>query len=238
MDFHGDTIAYSGRKLMMPRGPASRSTVLARILFAGAALAISVQPAAAMRTIDFRTPRLGGEPKRIVNPFVAEGVTFTALAPTDLRYTDQVVGLVKNSETSVCVGAPDTAQRLGTGRAAMIGGGIGGAGFAIQATFSKEAGPVTKVSVEFQTLAGLVVDLHLFEAGGVEVGSAQAVALPPDSSCGRPGKPRARVAVTATSTAPVAYAIMEVPPRGQWVFVIDRFRFGRAGEAPATTGKP
>jgi hypothetical protein len=191
-------------------------------------LATVGHPATTARTIDFQSPTLGTEPKRILSPFVAKGVTFTALAPTDLQFTDQVVGLVKNSETSVCVAAPDKTQRLGTGRKALVLGGIGGAGFAIKAAFGQEVEPVTQVSVEFQTLAGLEADIHLFDANDIEVGSGRAVANPPDSSCGRPGKPRARVTVTATSTAPAAYAIMEVPPRGQYVFVIDRFRFGRA----------
>jgi hypothetical protein len=203
-----------------------------RGLFAGVAIASAAHPGATGRTIDFQTPALGKDPRRIVNPYVAKGVTFTALVPVDLPFSDPCVGLVKNSETSVCVGAPDTTQRLGSGREALIGGGIGGVGFGIKAAFAKEAGPVTRVSVEFQTLAGLEVDLHLFDASGVEVSSGQAIADPPDSSCHKPGKPRAHVTVTATSKDPIAYAIMEVPPRGRWAFVIDHFNFGTAVEAP------
>jgi hypothetical protein len=201
-----------------------------RVLFTGVTIATAVHPVATTRTVDFQSPALGSLPKRIINPFVAKGVTFLALPPSDNRFTDPVVGLVKNTETSACVAAPDTSQRLGTGREALPLGGIGGGGFAIKALFDKEVEPVTLVSVEFQTLAGNEVDLHLFDANNIEVGSAQALANPPDSSCDRPGKPRARVTVTATSRATVAYAIMEVPPRGSYVFVIDRFRFGRAPE--------
>jgi hypothetical protein len=206
------------------------------LLFSSLMLALAMQRPATADTIDFRTPALGSAASKVVNPYVAKGVTFTALAASDMPYSDMAVGLVKNSETSACVGAPDTTQRLGSGRSSLPGGGIGGAGFAIKAIFSREMQPVTRVSVEFQTLAGLEVDLHLFDASGVEVGSAQAAALPPDSSCGRPGKPRARVTVTATSKAPVAYAIMEVPPRGRWVFVIERFTFGQAAEPRSSGG--
>src|SRR5262252_5968973 len=88
-------------------------------LVLGVAIAGSVHAAETSRTIDFQSPSLGGEPRRIVNPYVAKGVTFTAIAPIDSPYSDEVVGLVKNSETSACAGAPDTTQRLGTGRVAL-----------------------------------------------------------------------------------------------------------------------
>ena len=47
-------------------------------------------------------------------------------------------------------------------------------------------------------------------------------ALPADGTCGLPGAPRARKTVTATSTAQVAFIIMDsAESTGGFVFVLD-----------------
>jgi hypothetical protein len=174
--------------------------------------------------IDFETPSLGADQRQIINPYVdtATGLTFTAEPE---GFGDEVVGLVKNSATSACVEPPNDDQKLGTGRSGEPGGAIGLAGFPIRATFPTPLDPLATVSVEFQTKAGATLQLKLLDASGAEVASVTDTALPADGTCGYPGDPRARKTVTATSTQPVAFAIMDVLPMDgtKLVFVIDNF---------------
>ncbi len=190
---------------------------------------------ASATTIDFQTPSLGTAERKIINPLVANGVTFTALPGPE--YPDAVVGLVRNSATSACVGARDSTQKLGTGRVAFREGGIGGSGFPIKATFAVQAGSVRQVSVEFQALAGVRLELTLYGDSGEVVGFASELAAPADSGCGMPGQPRARKRLTAPALEPVRYAIMRVVPQ-PWasVYVISDFAYGQRAERTKLPG--
>ena len=157
-------------------------------------------------------------------------MTFSA---TPGGFGDEVVGLTTNSHTSVCVPTPSADQLLGTGRQLSGADGIGRDGFPIEATFqSPLAGPV-EVSVDLQSLAAVDVRLRLFDALGDEVGSSSAVAQLGSGFCVE-GLDRARTSLTASSSASVASAVMDVI--GNSVLVIDNFSFvgGTIIEPPAT----
>jgi len=170
--------------------------------------------ALAETTIDFETPAVGASHRMIINPYVASGVTFTAVGR---GWGDEVVGLVWNSVTSACVGTAYNTQVLGTGRAAFEDGFIGLGGFAIRADLPPGS---QVVSAYFQTGAGAQVQLSLYDASGAMLGSASEIAGPPDLSC-EPSRPTARIAVMAVAAEPAAYAILEAEPN--YVFVIDNF---------------
>jgi hypothetical protein len=179
-------------------------------------------PCGAMTTIDFETPSLGASGSAIINPYVADGVTFTAVSA---GFGDEIVGLVKNSATSACADPADANQKLGSGRSSFPNGSIGFGIFAIRADFPPPPVVTDVVSVEFQLLSGQGIRLRLFNAGGTEVGSATDVSGPPDGTCGNPGGPRARTTLVAVASEPAAYAIMDVLTPGP-VLVIDNFSFG------------
>ncbi len=212
----------------------SRSNLLLVGLTVLAVLVIATPALAQVSLINFETPSLGTDARRIVNPYVdaASGVSFTV---EPVGTGDEVVGLVKNSATSACVDPPDANQKLGTGRSDTPDGSIGLSGFAIRATFPAVLPPPVAVSAEFQTGAGVTVRLRLFDASGAEVASAAEAALPADGTCGYPGDPRARKTLSVTSTQPVAYAIMDALPLDdiQHVFVIDNFEFQSTPPPPS-----
>jgi PKD repeat protein len=178
--------------------------------------------------IDFEAPALGSYGREIVNPYVAEGVTFTT---TSSSFPDAVVGLVKNSVTSACVEPADADQKLGTGREGYgVDGSIGLAAFPITARFSAPLRPAAgkaSVQVTFQSTADAVFRLRLFDSAGKTVGEASAPAGPPAGTCGYPGNPRGWAALTADSASEVASAAMEEVSGGR-VFVIDDFTFRSA----------
>src|SRR5262249_48309923 len=149
-------------------------------------VAVAGPSKAATTTVDFETPALVASEQQVINPYVASGVTFTALPA--FGFSDQVIGLVKNRSTSSCADPPDENQKLATGRATFVGFSA----FPIKAEFPPEpAPPVTVVSVEFQALAGTPLRLRLFNASNAEIASVTAEAQPPDGTCGYPGLPRA-----------------------------------------------
>ena len=80
-------------------------------------------------TIAFDTPSLGLNDSKIIDPYAAGFVTFTAEVPTD------GVGLVKNSYTSACVLPADANQKLGTG---VLASGDAGIGLASEPSLSRE----------------------------------------------------------------------------------------------------
>ena len=167
-------------------------------------------------TIFFETPTLGPSHRMIIDPYVAGGVTFTAVGGGSF---DAVIGLVWNGITSACVGTAYDNQVLGTGiRNSSFGdGGIGLGAFPIRADLPPG---IQVVSAYFQCRAGIEVQLRLYDASGALVASASEIAGPPDLSC-EPLRPTARIAVMAVADEPAAYAILEVEPN--YVFVIDNF---------------
>ena len=191
-------------------------------ILALAAMAATAVPSRAMTTVDFETPPLGASGSMIINPYVADGVTFTAVSS---GFGDEIVGLVKNSATSACADPADANQKLGTGRSSFPGGAIGLGTLAIRADLPPLPVVTNVVSVEFQLLSGQGIRLTLFNAGGTVIGSATDVSGPPDGTCGNPGGPRARTTLQAVASEPVAYAIMDVLEPGP-VLVIDNFSFG------------
>jgi hypothetical protein len=139
---------------------------------------------------------------------------------------DEVVGLVRNSATSACVEPADTNQKLGSGRSSLsTDGGIGLRGFPIRATFARPlepaAGPVT-VSVVLQARQNTTLRLRLYDPAGMEAAAVTKAAQPAAGTCGLPGEPRAATTVTATSSRPVAFAVMDTL-EGDRVFLIDTF---------------
>ncbi len=181
--------------------------------------------------IDFEIPSLGDADRQVIDPYVdlTTGVTFTA--EDIIPHLDEVVGLVKNSATSVCVEPPDANQKLGTGF--QPSGGIGLSGVPIRATFPTPLAPPATVTAEFQALAGAPLRIRLFDESGAEVAAVVEAASPPDGTCGKPGPSRARTTVTATSAETVAFAIMDIEGSSAYVFVIDNFEFA---ESPAAQG--
>jgi len=177
-------------------------------------------------TIDFETPNLGESESLVIDPYVASGVTFTAIPHGG--FTDPLVGLVKNQATSACVPVvgEEENQKLGTGRYA-VSGSTGFSGFAIKATFGTAVGPLVSITVDVQSGAeGQKAGLLLYNAAGVQIGYAESL-IPAQGLCaGSTGNDRGTVTLTASSsTDPVAYAVIDmVPSTGNHVFVIDNFK--------------
>ncbi|MBK8798007.1 MAG: DUF1565 domain-containing protein [Anaerolineales bacterium] len=178
------------------------------------------------KLITFETPTLGGDSSRVIDPYVdsATGVVFQREGNPGVNY---VVGLVKNSGTSACVDPADANQKLGIG---IDNGAVGFASTEVRATFPTLLNPPVTVSVLFQTGAGQPLRIRLFGATGNEVASNTETSGPANGTCGMPGDPRARTAVTVISAQPVAYAVIDMAAATvSRVFVLDDFRFASAG---------
>ncbi len=218
------------------RNAALRHAALCCAALCCAALALAAPPARAA-SVDFETPSLGALDRMVINPYVATGVSFVAVAR---GVTSGEVGLVKNSATSACADPPDANQKLGTAPAGS--GAIGLSDFTIRANFSPYLSGLVQVSAQFQTISGSTVRILLYDNYGYLMTSAIQTALPGAGTCGYPGTARARRTVTATGHGTVAYALLDVEPNGV-VFVIDEFRYatgviavreGAEGESEAT----
>jgi hypothetical protein len=182
-----------------------------------ASLGIVEPPGPSPIVIDFETPSLGANDRLVQNPYTVGYVTFSTFDPS---FSDDVVGLVKNSATSACVPPTSANQTLGTGRYPYApDGGIGLSPFEIRADFSTALNTSQTVLVDVQTLGGATVTLKLYNAGGTEVGSSSAV-VPNVGNCGFPGGDRGTATLTASGTQ-AKYAI--VSASAGFVFVIDNF---------------
>ncbi len=204
----------------------------------GVAHAMLIDGATHATLIDFESPPLGAEPRRILNPYQlinSAGVTFTVASPVG---TTEVVGLVKNNTTSVCVEPSDSDQKLGSGRSNFAGGAIGYGTSAIRATFAQPLQPPLVVAVDFQTGAGIPVRMRLLDLAGNEVAAVVDVANPANGTCGLPGQMRARKRLTIRAEQPVAAVVMDLgADTGRFVFTIDNFEFGPAPDVePPPTG--
>jgi len=181
--------------------------------------------------IDFEEPPLGGEPRQIIDPyrFVTDaGVTFTVATPIN---PTEVVGLVKNNATSVCVEPADSDQKLGSGRSNFANGAIGYGTSALRATFTQPLSPPHVVAVDFQTGAGVPIRLRLFDIAGNEVAGIMDLAGPANGTCGLPGQMRARKRLTVRAEQTVAFAVMDLgSDTGRFVFTIDNFAFDPADD--------
>jgi len=195
----------------------------------GVAHAMLIDGATHATLIDFESPPLGAEPRRILNPYQlinSAGVTFTVASPVG---TTEVVGLVKNNTTSVCVEPSDSDQKLGSGRSNFAGGAIGYGTSAIRATFAQPLQPPLVVAVDFQTGAGIPVRMRLLDLAGNEVAAVVDVANPANGTCGLPGQMRARKRLTVRAEQAVASVVMDLgPDTGRFVFTLDNFEFGAA----------
>ncbi len=180
----------------------------------GGIAAVPSAPMAETHVIDFETPPLGpATGTLVINPYIDEatGTVFSTIP-------GRVVGLVKNSNTSVCVDPPGSNQKLATG----AGNVIGLSGFPVHVSFPDPLTPPCRVSVDVQILINSDVRLTLVAPDG---GTTMVVAraLTADGNCGYPGGNRSRVTVSATSDSPVDEVIIQGP--GGRVFVIDDFTF-------------
>ncbi len=178
------------------------------------------------KLIAFESPSLGADSSRVINPYVdsATGVTFQRDGASGVNY---VVGLVKNSGTSACVDPADSNQKLGVG---IDNGAVGFSSTAVRATFPTTLNPPVVVSAIFQTGAGQPLRIRLFGPTGNQVAANIETSWPANGTCGLPGDPRARTAVTAISAQPVAYAVIDMEAATESrVFVIDDFRFTSSG---------
>ena len=73
--------------------------------------------------VDFESPPLGALARTIADPYQPNAlVTFTSATPTN---GVNVVGLVKNNATSVCIEPADANQKFGSGRSNFSDGAIG-----------------------------------------------------------------------------------------------------------------
>jgi hypothetical protein len=171
-------------------------------------------------SIDFETPQLGPLEARKITPYVDtnSGISFSA--------DNGDVGIVKNSATSSCVEPADEDQKLGT---APNGLKIGRGTLPIRATLPTSR-CIDELTVEAQTLAGITLQLVLFDSARNEVGVIEQVANPPAGTCGFPGSPRARAMLSAQSDTPVASFVVSAV-LGTSVVVIDnvQFQFSECG---------
>ena len=186
--------------------------------------------------IDFEAPALGTLARDIVDPYQPNSlVTFTSATPAN---GVNVVGLVKNNATSVCVEPADTSQKFGSRRSSFSDGAIGYGTAAIRADFAQPLTPPHLVAVDFQTGAGLPVRLRLFDAAGGEIATVTDSATEVAGTCGLPGQPRARKRLLLRAEQPVAAAIMDLgADTGRFVFTIDNFTFGPAVVDEPTPGQ-
>ncbi|MCE7989252.1 MAG: DUF11 domain-containing protein [Caldilinea sp. CFX5] len=197
---------------------------------------VTVRGQDATTVIDFESPALGALARTIVDPYQPNTlVTFTSAMPAN---GVNVVGLVKNNATSVCVEPADMNQKFGSGRANFSDGAIGYGTAAIRADFTQPLAPPQVIAVDFQTGAGLPVRLRLFDAAGTEIAAVTESATDTGGTCGLPGQPRARKRLTLRAEQPVAAAIMDMgADTGRFVFTIDNFTFGPAPVDDPSTGQ-
>lgn len=175
----------------------------------------------------FESPALGTSNKRVVNPYDAGSVTFTAETPS---FSDEVVGVVKNTAagTSACAEPAGSNQKLGTGRSSLSNS-TGLAGFPIRARFdSPLIGSKVSVGADVQALAGVRVQIRLFNPAGSQVAMAERVVPTGGGTCGNPGGQRGRVRLIAETSSAVASALIQTASGG-YVFVIDNFEHGFVG---------
>lgn len=182
---------------------------------------LGAQPSDVSITVDFETPVLDADtPRERIDPYDAEGLRFTALSE---RYDDATLGLVKNRESTACVGTDGDAQLLGTGRRSLPNF-IGKGAFAVRADVDSVPAPAdgshVRISATFQTLAGSELHLELLGPDGETVASVNEAAEGADDACRYPGDSRARTTVSATAERPVQAAVMDVVEEGH-VFVLD-----------------
>lgn len=180
--------------------------------------------------IDFETPSLGANPNEQIDPYVdaSTGITFT------VAEGNGVIGLVKNSFTSVCVTPSDDNQLLATGTDKS---NIGLSGFPIRAQFPTVLQGPVQLSVYFQAGADTPLRVRLFDVTGKEVGSTLTNSGATGSNCGQNGGDRIRKQVTVSSTQPVAFALFDLDTAtGGRVFAIDDLSI-QAG-APTAIGVP
>lgn len=175
-------------------------------------------------TVDFETPSLGGELKRIINPYVSNGVTFTA---ESAGFGDEVVGLVINNvaATSSCVPPESATQFLAAGRSGTPEF-LGATWLKLRATLPGTGlqAPVT-VSVEMQTGGSSTGRVQLFDASDTLLATGTQQATPMGKCPTAQGGDRGRATVTATvATGKVAYAIIDEVSQG-FIFIVDKFTF-------------
>jgi hypothetical protein len=172
----------------------------------------------AATTIDFETPSLGANDRAVSNPYTVGYVTFTSIDPS---FSDDVVGLVKNSATSACSPPSSANQTLGTGRYPYAAdGGIGLSGFDIRADFGTPINSAQSVVVDVQALGGETATMTLYNSANQVVGTASGT-VPSTGVCiGYPGGNRGTLTLTASGLQ-ASYAIISVPTS---VFVIDNFK--------------
>jgi len=175
---------------------------------------LTVDPNEPMNRADFETPALDGGGRMAVSPYSTDDVTFSA----ETAERGVVVGVVENSGTSACIEPRDNNQKLGSGLGASE---VGLSSFPIRATFTAALVAPAYVFSEFQTTTDEAT-IRLFDAQDRDVTALSVLATSQRSSCNPPGSVRYWVRVGATSSEPVAYAILSVNPPGQ-VFVIDNF---------------
>jgi hypothetical protein len=176
-------------------------------------------------SISFETPHIDGN-SRTMDPYIdpQTGVVFRGAT------SSAEVGLVKNIVTSACVPGDPEDQKLG---AADLGSdAIGISAMGVRADFGTPLLPPSTVSVEFQTGAGAVVEIRLYDESGNQVGVATGTAGPPLQPC-FPGRVSPAVLrLTATSQQAVSYAVMR-DSQGSFVLVFDDFEY--SSFAPAVT---
>ncbi len=186
--------------------------------FESRSLVVTPEPAGpAPTTIDFETPSLGANDRLVSNPFTSGYVTFSTFDPS---FSDDVVGLVKNSGTSACVPPASANQTLGTGRYPYApDGGIGLSAFEIRVDFGTPINSAQTISLDLQALGGTTATLKLYNSSGTQVGMASSV-VPNVGSCFGGGD-RGTVTLTASGLQ-VTRAVISTG--GGVVYVIDNFK--------------
>lgn len=200
--------------------------IFAIVLFGGSLANADVQ-------IDFEDPLLGFRGQQVLDPFISDGVRFTAMPhPNDAPF-NEVVGIVWNELNNACIEPANRNVKLGTGQQSVYpNGGIGWAGFPIKAemitpiTPDASRGDQVEISVEFQTVMGAEVRMRLYDGGHNLVVTETATVTSNRGDCGKLGGPRGTVSVTAVTTSAVAYAILDIPKSffGGIAYVIDDFK--------------
>lgn len=180
--------------------------------------------------VDFEDPLLGFQGQRIMDPFVNQGLSFTAEPFPGAAPLDEVGGLVYNEFSNACVEPPSRDVKYGTGRELVPPNGrVGLDGYPINATLqtplipNASRGDQVQVSVDFQTVMGKEVRLRLYNSEDQIVVEEVGTVTRNQGDCGRLGSPRGTIRLTAVTQEEVSYMRFDIPDNilGGIAYVID-----------------
>ena len=204
---------------------------LATLLIAIVAVGF-VYDANAQIVIDFERPFIHFQGQNIADPYMDTSVSFTAEPYPGTTPLDEVTGLVYNRLSNACVEPADDNVVLGTGRELLPPNGrVGQDGYPIRAslrtpiTSDAARGDQVQVSVDFQTVVGEEVRMRLYDTDDKMIKSVTGVVARNQGTCGKIGKNRGSITLTAVTQEEFSYARFDIPANvfGGVAYVIDNF---------------